>query len=68
MFRFFSARVAPFKLSFVSDADEQTDAPAVGAVIAGDADDNETVLGVAGTAAALGTLGFSLRFEQVACA
>ena len=60
----FSARVAPFKLSFVSDADEQTDAAAA----AGNADDNETVRGAVGTLAALGTLGFSLRFEQVACA
>ena len=61
---FFSARVAPFKLSFVSDANEQTDATAN----AGNANNNESVLGVAGTAAALGTVGFSLAFEQVPCA
>ena len=51
--------MAPFKLSFVSDADEQTAAAAA----AGNANNNESVLGAAGTAAALGTAGFSLFFS-----
>ena len=56
--------MAPFKLSFVSDADEDTGAAAAD----GNANTNESAKGAAITAAALGTVGFSLTFSQVACA
>jgi hypothetical protein len=55
--------VTPFQLSFVTDADEVTGAlspetnEAVALPIAADVNDG-----------ALGTLGFSLNFEQVPCA
>ena len=61
---FFLARVTPFQLSFVSNADEET----VGVA----PDTNEaiafTTTGVDGTAGAGGFIGFSLAFEQVPCA
>ena len=61
----FSARVTPFKLSFVTDADEAT----VGAAT----NTNEAVATInvpaaAGGDGSFGTSGFSLAFTQVPCA
>ena len=55
--------MTPFKLSFVTDADEAT----VGAAT----NTNEavaTINAVAATAGSFGTSGFSLAFTQVPCA
>jgi len=57
------SRVAPFKLSFVSDADEVIPAGAA----AGASDTNEASTG-AGATGIPGTLGFSLAFTQTPCA
>ena len=66
---FFSARVAPFKLSFVSDADEVIPAGAA----TGASDTNEASTGAAALLGVAqpgipGTLGFSLGFTQTPCA
>ena len=56
----FSARVTPFKLSFVTDADEVTPAAA------GTTANNELQINAA--VGRTGTSGFSLTFTQVRCA
>ena len=58
----FSARVAPFKLSFVSDADETILATGN----AGAALTDEASVGAA--VGVTGTIGFSLGFRQIPCA
>ena len=58
MFSLFSARVTPFKLSFVTDADEVTPNP----------EGTETTDESYSNFGWGGTRGFSLDFRQVPCA
>ena len=60
---FFSARVFPFKLSVVTDADEAT----VGAAAA-DSNTNEAIATINADTGSFGTAGFSLGFRQIPCA
>ena len=63
---FVSARVTPFKLTVVTDANEAVGATAV-VQVANTNEASANAVNAAGTDFPLGTMGFSLIFSQQAC-